>query len=82
MACGRGNTTSFNIGSILSIIHNTASALCSSTWHFFALIPVGALSKGLAPIAISTATTLEGSRRGLAQVETHGPPVPSAADLH
>jgi hypothetical protein len=67
-----GNATSFEIGMVLSALWNSASALCTSSWHFFALIPLNSLSRGLAPIAISTATTLEGTRQGMAQGELQG----------
>jgi hypothetical protein len=67
-----GNASSFEIGVVLSACWNAASAVCTSGWHFFALIPFNSLSKGLAPIAISTATTLEGTRQGMAQGELQG----------
>lgn len=67
-----GNATAFEIGVVLSACWNAASALCTSGWHFFALIPFNSLSRGLAPIAISTATTLEGTRQGMAQGELQG----------
>jgi hypothetical protein len=55
------------------MLYNAASALCTSTAQHFALLPLNSLSKGLAPIAVSTATSLEGTRQGMAQGEhSHG----------
>ncbi len=67
-----GTAASFEMGAVLSACWNAASALCLSGWHFFALIPFNSLSRGMAPIAISTATTLEGTRQGMAQGELQG----------
>ena len=57
------------------IFEQVLSYFACAGWHFFAMAPTAALSKSLAPIALSTAMAIEGSAQRIAQVRNL-PPLP------
>ena len=53
------------------IFEQVLSYFACAGWHFFAMAPTAALSKSLAPIALSTAMAIEGSAQRIAQSPTY-----------